>query len=242
MHARPTSTHGSPDATSTETTAPAVPAATAGSRGHRLVGLFRRELDTDRWTWSDEVYRMHGFAPGEVVPSTGLVLSHRHPDDRSDLEGALAGAAEDGGAFSCVYRILDACGTAKVLGIVGGRGLDGEAPGVAVEGYFVDLTESHREAVDREATAAIEASSLSRSTIEQAKGVMMAALGVSENQAFAVLRRFSNDSNVPVREVADHLVSGFQSEPSPTLLADVRTRLAVIDPGVRGDATGPRGV
>ena len=243
MHARPTSRRESPDAhTSTEGTRE-VPAAPQTDR--QLVGTFRLELPVERWTWSDEVYLMHGFAPGDVVPSTDLVVSHKHPEDSAHLAGLLREAAEGPTPFSCVYRMRDARGANRVLGIVGsGRRDSADGGTTTLEGYVVDLTDSYREAVQREATASILASSLSRSTIEQAKGIVMAALGVSGDEAFAVLRRFSNDSNTPLREVADHLVSGFLTTPSVPLLDDVRKHLARVDPGrelaTPGDDPGPR--
>src|SRR5690606_2005649 len=47
------------------------------------VGRYLLELSSGRWTWSDEVFVMHGFRPGEIVPTTELMLSHKHPDDRA---------------------------------------------------------------------------------------------------------------------------------------------------------------
>ncbi|WP_313663021.1 hypothetical protein [Cellulosimicrobium cellulans] len=46
------------------------------------IGRYRLELATGTWWWSSETYRVHGFEPGEVVPTTELVLAHKHPDDR----------------------------------------------------------------------------------------------------------------------------------------------------------------
>jgi len=228
MHARPTSSRReSPDATpGTPSTAPA-PRSPETDR--ELVGSFRLELPAERWTWSDEVYLMHGFDPGEVVPSTDLLVSHQHPEDSLRIAEVLRDAETGTAPVGCVYRMLDARGESRVLGIIGSR-RDDEGPSTALEGYFVDLTHSHRRAVDREATAAIVASSLSRATIEQAKGIVMAALGIDDDRAVGVLRRFSNDSNTPLREVAQHLVAGLQSEPSGQLLDDVRKHLARVDP------------
>jgi AmiR/NasT family two-component response regulator len=41
-----------------------------------------------------------------------------------------------------------------------------------------------------------------RAPIEQAKGVLMAIHGVDADQAFDMLRRHSQDTNVPVRVIA----------------------------------------
>ena len=46
------------------------------------VGAFRFWFIGQRWEWSDEVALMHGYEPGSVVPTTELLLSHKHPEDR----------------------------------------------------------------------------------------------------------------------------------------------------------------
>src|SRR6478609_7182477 len=48
---------------------------------HR-VGGFLYHRNGDRWEWSDEVARIHGYEPDQVAPTTELMLSHKHPDDR----------------------------------------------------------------------------------------------------------------------------------------------------------------
>lgn len=235
MHARPTSRRESPDAPPDDAVLSDATPTTAAPQGSQspesqLVGTFRLELPAELWTWSDEVFLMHGFAPGDVVPSTDVLVSHQHPDDRLDLAETLRGAATTTAPFGCVYRMRDAAGRSRVLGIVGGSAPGPHGTSAQLDGYVLDLTESHREAVDREATASIIASSLSRATIEQAKGIVMAALGVSGDESFAVLRRFSNDTNTPLRDVAEHLVDRFRTSPSVPLLQDVRKHLAQVDP------------
>jgi PAS fold len=54
--------------------------ALAGGKSQR-VGWFRLYFDDERWEWSPEVERMHGYEPGTVQPTTALVLSHKHPED-----------------------------------------------------------------------------------------------------------------------------------------------------------------
>ena len=173
------------------------------------VGRFRVDVATDTWWWSDEVYEMHGFAPGEVVPTTALVLSHKHPEDRERVASELAQAARTGEPFGSMHRIVDATGRTRTLAVAAqGRRLDGGVTWSAVVGYFVDLTTAHQEAARREATASIRAADASRSVIEQAKGVLMTTLAIGPDDAFEVLRRRSNDANVPVRELARRLVAG----------------------------------
>ena len=177
------------------------------------VGGFRLDLSTGRWTWSEEIFRMHGFVPGEIVPSTALLVAHKHPDDRQRVSDVMDQAGEDGVPFSCVHRIIDAQGDVRVLGITGQGRKDGDGQIAEIVGYFVDLSESQREAVDREATAHIAAGTAGRASIEQAKGVLMAGLHVTDDEAFAILRRRSNDTNVPLRALAREFVDVTRSGP-----------------------------
>lgn len=174
------------------------------------VGRFRLDLTTARWTWSDEVFEMHGFAPGEVVPTTELMLSHKHPDDRARVDSVLRTAAEDGEPFSSVHRIVDAQGRVRTLAVTGQcRREPGSRKVTELFGYFIDVTDVNREVAQREATAAIRASAERRASIEQAKGVLMVGLGLEPDEAFDRLRVASNLSNVPVRDLAVWLVEWF---------------------------------
>jgi hypothetical protein len=174
----------------------------------RLVGQFRLEPASDRWTWTDEVYALHGFAPHEVVPTTGLVLSHVHAEDRERTGEALAAAMRTGEAFSVVHRLLDARGRELTIAVVG-RGVRAEqGPGAfALEGYFVDLTAVVAERAHARATADIRASAESRGVIEQAKGMVAVLYDVDPATAFQVMRRTSNDHNVPIRDLAQAIVA-----------------------------------
>jgi PAS domain S-box-containing protein len=184
------------------------------------VGRYRLDLATGQWAWSDEVYVMHGFEPGQIVPTTPLMLSHKHPDDRARVDGVLRRAAETGQPFSSVHRILDAQGRTRTLAVTG-QGRRDPASGEVTElfGYFIDVTESHREAAAREATASIRASAQRRAVIEQAKGVLMVVYGMNEDEAFERLRQASNLANIAVRDIAYtlvHLFSGPEVTVFPT--------------------------
>lgn len=174
------------------------------------VGRYRLDLATGTWAWSDEVYVMHGFEPGQIVPTTPLMLSHKHPEDRARVDGVLRLAAETGRPFSSVHRIRDAHGRTRTLAVTG-QGRRDPVTGQVVElfGYFIDVTESHKEAAAREATASIQASAEKRAVIEQAKGVLMVVYGVGETAAFELLREASNLANVAVRDIAQTLVHLF---------------------------------
>ena len=174
------------------------------------VGRYRLDLRTGHWQWSDEIYIMHGFAPGEIVPTTELMLSHKHPEDRARADGVLKEAAETGGPFSSVHRIFDASGKQRKLAIIGQGRTDHET-GATTElyGYFIDVTDADHEMAQREATASIQAAAENRAAIEQAKGILMAGLKLDPQAVFDELRTASNHANVPVRDLATWLVQRF---------------------------------
>ncbi|WP_201788937.1 hypothetical protein [Amycolatopsis orientalis] len=59
--------------------------------GHpHAIGSFRFHFADQSWEWSDDVARLHGYAPGTVQPTTELLLSHKHPEDRDTVAGTLA--------------------------------------------------------------------------------------------------------------------------------------------------------
>ena len=171
------------------------------------LGQFRVDLATDTWWWSPETYEMHGFEPGEVVPTTSLVLAHKHPEERDRVSDLLGKARRDGEPFSSMHRIMDARGRERVLVIVGqGRVEPGTDRVVELHGYFVDVTRPLREQAEHQARQDIAAAARSRGPIEQAKGIVGASLGVGTEQAFALLRSVSNDRNVRLRELALRVV------------------------------------
>lgn len=184
--------------------------AALGAGARPPVGRYRLDLATGKWAWSNEVYTMHGFKPGEILPTTELMLSHKHPDDRARVDGILHDAARTGEPFSSVHRIFDAQGTVRTVAVTGQGRRDPESGEVCeLIGYFIDVTEAQKEVAQREATRSIQASAERRAAIEQAKGVLMVAFSVDAEEAFQHLRQASNLANIPVRDLASWLVQWF---------------------------------
>lgn len=168
-----------------------------------VTGRFRYDLAAGDWWWSAETYRVHGFEPGDVVPTTALVLAHKHPSDRERVRQILERAMATGELFSSVHRIMDAHGRERTIALVG-EGMHDPATHELTElvGYFVDVTHATNRLADERATESIRASAANRATIEQAKGIVGFALGTDIDGAFTWLRHASNQLNVPLRELA----------------------------------------
>ena len=168
-------------------------------------GTFRVDGDTGAWTWSDELYAIYGFDVGEVVPSADLVARHLHPEDRDEVARLLAESMETGAPFSLWHRLVTAQGAVRqVVMLSAGEFDDGALAGV--RGYVVDLTEPLRLAASREIDDAMEQMARSRPVIDQAKGALMLVYTVDDAAAFELLRRYSQQVNVKVRDVARQLV------------------------------------
>lgn len=60
----------------------------------------------------------------------------------------------------------------------------------------------------RTLAAQLEQAMGSRAVIEQAKGVLMGVRGISEHEAFEIIRRHSQNRNIKVRDLAQRIVTG----------------------------------
>ncbi|BBX64963.1 putative transcription antitermination regulator [Mycobacterium saskatchewanense] len=194
----------------------------AASTGHLNVGTIRFWFVGQRWEWSDEVARMHGYEPGTVQPTTKLMLAHRHPEDRPHVQELLDYALQSEGTFSSRHRFVDTAGREHDAILVADRMLDDTGKVVGSAGYYIDLTdtfdetrhETRREVLD----AALPDLFENRAAIEQAKGVLMYVYRVSAEQAFRVLQWRSQETNVKLRSLAKQLLAEITALPGPTAL------------------------
>lgn len=179
----------------------------SSSTGELPAGGFRFWFVGQRWEWSDEVARMHGYEPGTVSPTTELLLSHKHPDDRRHVQELLDHALHFGGSFNSKHRFLDTRGVEHDVLVIADRIYDRDGAVVGTEGYYVDLTET----LDRERRAALDESLpdlfAARAAIEQAKGALMLVYGVDADQAFKLLMWRSQQTNTKLRALAAQLVA-----------------------------------
>ncbi|BCO52508.1 hypothetical protein MINTM003_29490 [Mycobacterium paraintracellulare] len=105
------------------------------------VGRFRFFLDGHRWEWSDAVARMHGYKPGQVQPTTELLLQHKHPEDRERVAAVLERVMK-GKPFSSRHRIIDTAGRTHCVVVAGDRMVDDAGALAGTSGFYVDVTDS----------------------------------------------------------------------------------------------------
>ncbi len=150
---------------------------------------------------------MHGYEPGSVVPTTELVLSHKHPEDRAHVQELLDYALHSGGSFSSRHRFVDNAGIVHEAIVAADRMLDDTGAVVGTAGYYIDvnsaLRDTQKEVLDEVLPNLVE----TRGVIEQAKGVLMAIYRIDADQAFGVLQWRASDTKTKLRSIAKQLVS-----------------------------------
>lgn len=194
--------------------------------GPRQTGRFVFHVASEKWEWDDDVYVIHGYEPGAVEPTTELVMGHKHELDREVVEQTLAEAVDDGAPFNVYYRLVAGDTVRNV--VLCGEGVydDGRTSGKVdrLVGYYLDLTPELEAETSAAADAAVAASAKARDTIEQAKGILMLGYGLDADAAFAMLKWWSRNRNVKVREVAERLIQvareGHVSHPGLRRLLD----------------------
>jgi PAS domain S-box-containing protein len=181
-----------------------------GSGQPQRLGRFRFFTADHRGEWSDAVARMHGYEPGDLQPTTELLLSHRHPEDRDRFAAVLERVLKST-PFSSRHRIVDAAGRTRCVVVVGDRMLDDTGAVTGTSGFFVNVTDS----LSADISNVLDQVAASRARIEQAKGVLVAAYGITEERAFDILVWRSQEGNLKLRDVAERFMTAVAGKASP---------------------------
>jgi len=72
--------------------------------GH--VGSWERDLGTNKFIWSDELYRLHGLPPQSAEIDHASFLELVHPDDRHAVMSLNVRALRDHRAFESYFRVV----------------------------------------------------------------------------------------------------------------------------------------
>ncbi|HEX2739240.1 MAG TPA: PAS domain S-box protein, partial [Rubrobacter sp.] len=108
------------------------------------VGSWEHLLEEDRLHWSDELYRIFGFAPGAFDPTYETLMERIHPEDRGLLQRTVREAVRDRKQPALVCRIVRPDGEVRVVQfqyeIEYGEG----GAAVRMSGALQDITERKR--------------------------------------------------------------------------------------------------
>ena len=189
-----------------------------GTRSPGVVASFRYDVVHDTWEWSDALYELHGYAPGEIPATTSALMHHKHPEDRERAAGVFAAVVRDGGIYSCYHRMIDRHERVLSLVSVGRSIVDAEGRPVAIEGYYIDLTQARRIETEADVQLALARKAEAGPLIDQAKGMIMLAEGCTADEAFERLRMCSQHANRKVADIARELVESTSTSADGTEL------------------------
>jgi ANTAR domain/PAS fold len=184
--------------------------ALAGGAPQR-VGWFRFYFADQRWEWSEQVQRMHGYEPGSVTPTTELVLAHKHPDDRGQVAATIDEILHTHNAFSTRHRIIDTRGKVHYVVVVGDRLYNGHGDVTGTHGFYIDGSPLPEQAHEDLVTAKLAEIAENRAGIEQAKGMLMFIYGISDDSAFNLLKWLSQEANIKLRLLAEQIAQDFRA-------------------------------
>ncbi|WP_341267099.1 PAS and ANTAR domain-containing protein [Gordonia malaquae] len=167
-------------------------------------GRFWYYRDDDRWEWSDELARLHGYESAEsVAPTVDLLLAHKHPDDKERVAELIERVRRAGEPFSSQHRIVDRHGSIIPVIVIGDLLHDPTGRPHGSFGFYV--TSSNGEAADGDRSRGrmdIDEMVRRRATIERVKGALMLTYRLNAQQAFDLLVWRSQESNVKLYELA----------------------------------------
>lgn len=111
------------------------------SQSFGQIGTWDWHIDSERLHWSDEVFTMFGYAPGEIVPSYSNFCERVHPDDRARVrEGEIRCIAGDD-RHDEEYRVILFNGEVRWLREIGNLIYDEAGTPSRMMGIVRDITD-----------------------------------------------------------------------------------------------------
>jgi PAS domain S-box-containing protein len=78
-------------------------------------GMWNWNMRTNQLSWSDQVFRNFGYAPGSVDPSFDFFIAAVHPQDRDALKNKIMNCISDGEDYRAEFRIIRPDGTQRTI-------------------------------------------------------------------------------------------------------------------------------
>jgi PAS domain S-box-containing protein len=108
------------------------------------VGSFHWDVVANIVAWSDELFRVYGFEPGESSITYETYLDRVHQDDRDQVRQAVERSFANQEPFDHEYRIVRATGETRWVFAHGRPVVDSGGKLVALQGTCQDITERKR--------------------------------------------------------------------------------------------------
>jgi diguanylate cyclase (GGDEF)-like protein/PAS domain S-box-containing protein len=123
------------------------------------IGSWEWDIVNDTVTWSDQVFRIYGLEPNEIVPTYEGFLERVHPDDRDSVDARNRKAFADHQPFEDVKRCLRSDGSEFLMKTQGEVIVDERGNPVRMLGVCEDVTaEKEAERTQAELAAIVESS------------------------------------------------------------------------------------
>ncbi|WP_182977113.1 ANTAR domain-containing protein [Arthrobacter cheniae] len=178
---------------------------TLGNCDNCLTGTFRYHFESQEFLWSEEIYQIHGYTRGEVVPSYQLGYTHIAPEMRDQAQAFWDDVSARGAPVSSYLILQDVKGRNHQVLVTGDRYTQNGVT-AGVWGMLIDLTHSVHADSHRLANEAVAAVAETRGVIEQAKGILMSQTGINADDAFELIKQHSQDTNRKVNIIARDIV------------------------------------
>jgi two-component system sensor histidine kinase UhpB len=145
------------------------------------LGSFERESSTGEERWSDEFYRILGYAPAAFPPSQHLFFERVHPDDLPRLRRAAEAAANSTAGYGIEVRIVRPSGEERSVSLRTKFERDHDGVVVRAVGTLYDSTEQ------KQIEARVEQSR------QQLRSLAVHLLSVREQERAAVAKEIHDD-------------------------------------------------
>jgi len=161
-----------------------------GSWELELVNM--ENLNRNPLHWSDECYRIFGYAPGQVTPTNDLFFEAVHPEDRPLIIEAVGNAINNQTGYSVEHRIRRADGEERIVHERGRAVYGADGKPRRMLGTVQDVTE--QKAVEAEVRRL-------NAELEQKVKERTAELAASNRELEAFCYSVSHDLRAPLRAV-----------------------------------------
>jgi len=105
------------------------------------LGSWEYDINADRLTWSDEVFRIGGFVPQSFLPTPERLQALIHPDDRARVAQAQRAVLAEGASYDLYHRIVRPDGEIRTVHQQAERVLDAAGRPLKRVGIVQDVTE-----------------------------------------------------------------------------------------------------
>lgn len=170
------------------------------------IGHWSLDLVQQRLVWSDEVYKIHGYGPGEIELSVESAIEFYHPNDRDVIRNAVRAAIEAQAEFDLELRIVRKDRAIRKVRALGMCETDSAGQPVELFGVFQDVTnEREREESYRLLSSVVE---------HTQEGILITdAAGYTRwvNHGFLKITGYTRTE--VVGEKPGHLLQGPQTDP-----------------------------